>query len=123
MRTPTKVFEDHCEMDKGKEHYVRFVESGEHSWEAVDTAEWVLDPVPPPVPDVVVLPGGDTVPPGRYQGDEAEVQVQWAGFVALPDPVHGQADLPGRPSRRGQWLTSLDGIVSLLKSFKVNGSR
>lgn len=101
MFTLAKTFNDQGEMDKGQEHHVELLESGEDAAKSFEATEQALDFVASPIHGSVVLPGGDPVLLGWNHGYEAQVDGQLAGFVALVGAVHEQVDRPCRRSQLG----------------------
>jgi hypothetical protein len=75
-------------MDKGQEHHIEFLETGEDPAKALESAKEALDLVTAAVQGTVVLPGDEAIPFGRNDGEVANIKGLWAGFVAFIGAVH-----------------------------------
>src|SRR5713226_4767334 len=82
-------------MNEGHEHHVEFLESGEDAPKALEPSKQALDLIAPLVHLAVVLPRRDSIRLRWHHGNEAQVQGELSGFLALVGTVH-----LGAPSRR-----------------------
>ena len=88
MFTLSKSIDDQCEIDECEKDDVEFVEAGEDTAEAFESAEEPFYLIASAIHGFVVLPGIQSVALGRNDWDEAKIQSQLAGLVILVGPVH-----------------------------------
>ena len=81
-------------MDKGHEHHVKFLESGEYATKAFEAAKQPLDFVAPLVHGSVVFPSGEAILLGWNDRDKAQIEGQLAGVVSFVGSIHQQVNRP-----------------------------
>ena len=81
-------------MNKGHEHHVKFLESGEDATKAFEAAKQPLDFVASLVHGSVVLPRGEAILLGWNDRDKAKIEGQLAGVISFVGPIHQQVNRP-----------------------------
>jgi hypothetical protein len=100
-------------MDKGKEHHIEFLETGEDASEAFEPTKQSFDLVAAAVHGAVVLPSVNAVLLRRNNRNEAEVEGQLPGVLAFVGSVHQQMNRPSRRAKPAQKLAPFRRVVGI----------
>ena len=100
-------------MNECHEHHIEFLESGEDTPEALESAKQTLDLVAALVHFTVVLPGRDSIRLRWHDRDETQIQCQLPGLVAFVGTVHQQLNRPTGLAQSLQERAALGRIVRL----------
>lgn len=84
-------------MDKGQEHHIEFLETGEDAPKIFEATEQSLDFIASAVHGAIVFPSREAVLFRRNNGDEAKIEGQLPSATSFVGSVHPQVH---RPSRR-----------------------
>lgn len=113
MFTLSQTFDDQSEVDKGNEHYIEFVKTREDAPKALQAAEQSLDFVSTFVHFAVVLPGLNACTQWRHDRDEAKIERELPGFIALVRFVHQEVQRAVRRAQAFEQCAPLRSIAGL----------
>jgi len=100
-------------MQEAEEHDVQFVEAGEDSPEALESAKKPLDFVAAAIEHTIVFPRLQPAAGRWNDGNPSEVQSQLPGLIVRVGAIHEQGQRLGQRPQAGQQIAALRGVVRL----------